>query len=137
MSRQHKNLCLVAGMVAVSLAACAKPDTVLIVQVEGDVAGIRQLDVEIEVGGEIHKLLVPEMPEALALPTNFSVQVPRGLGGALRVTVRALGAKGEGLGAGTSTFGQFFAGDKNEVVVTVKGPEATPAPAPDMPVAAP
>lgn len=137
MSHQHQNLGLIAGVMAVSLAACAKPDTVLIVQVEGNVAGIRQLDVEIEVGGEIHKLLVPGIPEAIALPTNFSVQVPRELGGALRITVSALGAEGESLGAGTSTFGQFYAGDKNEVMVTVKALEAAPAAEPGMPAPAP
>lgn len=102
--------------------ACGGPDTILVVSVEGNApAAIHQFAVEVVVGESRRSLSVPGSPTAdpIALPTNFSVQIPRSTGGALQVTVVALDETGAEIARGMAATLALGGGSRNEVTVVL------------------
>jgi hypothetical protein len=116
-----------AALSAALGAACGSPDTVVLVGVRGATSRpLRQLQVLAMVGGESRTLLVPDPPgDPFFLPTNFSLQLPRALGGQLRVTVTAFEDGGRAIGSGSSSL-ELRVGARNELAVMLD-----PVPPPD------
>jgi hypothetical protein len=99
-------------------AACGSADTVVLVGVRGTTSRpLRQLQVLAMVGGENRTLRVPDPPgDPFFLPTNFSLQIPRALGGKLDVTVTAFEDGGRAIGSGSSSI-DLQVGARNELTV--------------------
>jgi hypothetical protein len=130
-----RRTCAVLATLGAALAgapACTPADSVVLVQVQGAVAvPIHQLAVEVKVGSQTRSLRVPEQATApFFLPTNFSLQIPRGVTGSLRVAVTALDQAGGTIATGSSTFPELAVGLTDEMEV-VLGPVAPGGGSPD------
>lgn len=122
---QRQIVTALAGLALV--AACDPVDTVVLVIVEGESAAtIQQLDVAITVGGRSRQLTVPDAPEAILLPTSFTVQLSPEIRGGVSIMVRALGGDGATVATGTGTWGDLQISAANEVTVTLTPAAAGP-----------
>ncbi len=117
-----------------AVVGCAQPDSVIKVEVTGEVSGILQMEVFVTVGGQESSMYVPAKPRPIALPTDFSIQIPRALSGAVVVTVRAKGAGRNEVGVGTATASAFFVGAATSLLkITLLPPGSLTPAAPTAP----
>lgn len=107
-----------AGLLAV--AACQRDDSILLVEVAGDVTLMpSQLSVVVTAGGKVRGLLVPPTPTAITLPTSFTVELDRSITGPVTIAVEALDVYGYVLATGTTTQIHINAGGQTIMTVTI------------------
>jgi len=92
-----------AGLLAAALGmtGCFDSDTVVHVDVIGQVEGIFQLVVDISAGGLATKLYVPMAPQAFTLPNSFNVQMDSSRQGELILDITANDQNGVKIASGT------------------------------------
>jgi hypothetical protein len=109
---------LAAGVAAA--AACERDDSILLVEVAGDLALVpAQLSVSVVAGGKARMLLVPPTPTAIYLPTSFTVELDRSITGPVTIAVDALDGNGYSVGSGGTTQTHINTGGQTIVTVTL------------------
>ena len=109
---------LVAGVVAA--AACQRDDSILLVEVAGDLALMpSQLSVTVWAGGKSRVLLVPPSPTTIYLPTSFTVELDRSITGPVTIAVDALDGNGYSVATGVTTQTHINSGGETIVPVTI------------------
>src|SRR3954470_3789073 len=101
------------------LSGCSPSDTVVLANVESTVplVGIHRLHVTLKVGGKTRILDIPQQPVPITLPTSFTVQLGRSLGGRLDVTVEARDGAGAALASGSRAIADLTQGQQNTVTI--------------------
>src|SRR5690242_2022434 len=96
---------LVLGAGFGALAACQQADSILLVEVGGDLSVIpAQLSVTLTAGGQTHPTtLVPPTPTTIYLPTSFTVELDRSITGPVTIAIDALDGDGAVVGSGAAT----------------------------------
>jgi len=109
----------VAG--AAALAACQQADSILLVEVEGDLTLMpAQLQVTMTAGGQTHApILVPPSPTTITLPTSFTVELDRSITGPVTIKIEAFDANGVGLANGSTTQTYINTGGQTIIAVTL------------------
>ena len=108
------------------LAACQRADSILLVEVGGDLTLMpAQLSVTVTAGGRSHNFPVPPAPTTISLPTSFTVELDRSITGPVTVAIDALDGSGSVVASGTATQTYINAGGQTIVAVTI-GPGAQP-----------
>ena len=108
--------------VAAALAgvACQRDDSILLVEVSGDLTLIpSQLSVTVIAGGDARGLLVPPAPTTIYLPTSFTVELDRSITGPVTIAIEALDGAGYSLGSGATTQTHISTGGQTIVAVTL------------------
>ena len=111
----------VAGVAA--LAGCQQADSILLVEVSGDLTLMpAQLSVALTAGGQTRPpILVPPSPTTISLPTSFTVELDRSITGPVIVIVEALDVYGVTLAQGETTQAHINTGGQTIVAVTLTG----------------
>jgi hypothetical protein len=100
---------------------CADPDSVVLVEVDGQgLSGIMRLRASVTVGLDTRVLLVPTNPQAIPLPTSFTVQIDGSRQGSVGIAVEALDANQAVLARGEALIGELLVGQTNELQVTLE-----------------
>jgi hypothetical protein len=87
-----------------ALGGCHRSDSVLIVEVAGDVTlQPAQLRVTVTAGGSAQMLSVPPKPTSISLPTSFTVELAPSVVGPVLVSVTALDGSGSTIASGAAT----------------------------------
>ena len=107
--------------VSLAFAACHRSDSILLVEVAGDLRLMpAQLQATIAVGTQTPRTLtVPPTPTSITLPASFSVELDRDLTGPVTIHVDAFDASFILVGAGDTTQEHINVGDDTIVVVTL------------------
>jgi hypothetical protein len=110
-----------AGMVA--LSSCGESDTIIEVQILGNVGRIVQLDVDLSIGADKRNFKVPGAAQTISLPTSFTVQVSPDLQGPVSITIRALDDAGKVIveKKEENILAKLSKGQVNRVVVALTG----------------
>lgn len=104
-------------------AACQRDDSILLVEVSGDLALVpSQLSVTVTAEGDSHVLLVPPSLTYISLPTSFTVELDRSITGSVTIAIDALDGNGYVLASGTTTQAHINAGGQTIIAVTLTGP---------------
>jgi hypothetical protein len=110
---------------ALAAAGCHRADSVLLVEVAGDVTlPVAQLSANVTIGTTTHMLLVPPAPTSISLPTSFTVALSRDLTGPVTVAIDALDDTGALLASGQTVQQHIDVGD--DTVIPVKLGSADP-----------
>ena len=113
-------LVAVAGVLAT--AACQRDDSILLVEVSGDLTLVpSQLSVNVTAEGVSHGLSVPPVPTYISLPTSFTVELDRSITGTVTIAIDALDGNGYVLASGTTTQTHINAGGETIIAVTLVG----------------
>jgi hypothetical protein len=120
-------LVIVASLLAAATAACQRDDSILLVEVAGDLTLMpAQLTVTVTANGSSHLLFVPPAPTTISLPTSFSVELDRSITGPVTIAIDALDESGTVLTSGATTQTHINAGGDTIIAVmlasTVVGP---------------
>src|SRR5436190_15043777 len=109
----------VAGVVA--LAACRQVDSILLVEVGGDLTLMpTQLVVTLTAGGQTHgPLFVPPSPTSITLPTSFTVELDRSITGPVTIRVDAYDDTRGGIASGSTTQNYINTGGQTIIAVTL------------------
>lgn len=114
-------LVAVAGVLAA--AACQRDDSILLVEVSGDLTLVPyQLSVTVTAEGDSHLLSVPRAPTYVYLPTSFTVELDRSITGAVTIAIDALDGNGYVVASGTTTQSHINAGGQTIIAVALAGP---------------
>jgi len=107
----------VAGIAA--LAGCQQADSILLVEVSGDLALMpAQLSVAMKAGGQTHPpVLIPPAPTTISLPTSFTVELDRSITGPVTIAIDALDEGGNVLDSAATTQTHINAG--GQTIITV------------------
>ena len=110
---------VVAGVAA--LAACQASDSILLVEVSGDLTLMpAELEVTVTAGGQTHgPILVPPTATPFTLPTSFTVELDRSITGPVTIEVVAFDINGQLVGHGTATQTYIDTGGQTVVAVTL------------------
>ena len=109
-------LVAVAGVLAT--ATCQRDDSILLVEVAGDLTLMpAQLSVTVTANGSSRLLLVPPAPTTISLPTSFSVELDRSITGPVTITIDALDDGGYVLASGTTTQTHINTGGETIIAV--------------------
>ncbi len=121
---------LAAVAAATAFLGCHRSDSILLVEVAGDVTlGPTELDVTVTGDGQTRSFALPARPTTspIALPASFSVELSPSVTGPVTVSVRALDAGGAVIAAGTATQTYLDVGGQTILTVTLTtGAGATP-----------
>jgi hypothetical protein len=106
---------------ASALAACQQADSILLVEVAGDLALMpAQLSVTLTAAGQLHQpILVPPAPTTISLPTSFTVELDRSITGPVTIAIDALDGGGYVVASGTTTQTYINTGEQTIVTVTL------------------
>jgi hypothetical protein len=109
---------------AAVLGACQYDESILLVQVSGDLTLTpSQLVVTVTAAGVTHEpLRVPPSLTTIYLPTSFTVELDRGITGPVRITIDALDMYGYILASGTTTQTYIATGGQTIIVVNLVTP---------------
>jgi hypothetical protein len=105
---------------ATALAACQQDDSILVVEVGGDL-NLRpaQMSVTVSAGGHSKAFLVPPTPAPFYLPTSFTVELDRSITGPLTMAIEVFDDAGYGLASGATTQKYINTGGQTVIAVTV------------------
>jgi hypothetical protein len=107
----------VAGVFGAT-AACQRDDSILLVEVAGDLTLMpAQLSVTVTANGSSRVLLVPPEPTTISLPTSFSVELDRSITGPVTIAIDALDDSGNVLDSAATTQTHINAG--GQTIITV------------------
>ena len=114
-------LALGAVMGVAALAACQAADSILLVEVSGDLTLMpAELDVTITAGGQTRgPILVPPSPTPFTLPTSFTVELDRSITGPVTIAIDAVDDGGNVLAAGSTTQNHINAGGQTLIAVAL------------------
>jgi hypothetical protein len=113
----------VAGVLAAATLACQRDDSILLVEVAGDLALMpAQLSVTVTANGSSRLFVVPPEPTTISLPTSFSVELDRSITGPVTISIDALDAGGSVLDSGATTQTHINTGGQTIVAVMLGGP---------------
>jgi hypothetical protein len=103
----------------VGVAACAGPDTVVVVVMDGALSRpAHHFDVEATVGGDARTLQVPDAPgDPIFLPASFTLQIPRSRVGTLTVNIVARDASGAEIAHASGMLLEIAPGTQDELHV--------------------
>jgi hypothetical protein len=101
------------------LAACRQVDSILLVEVGGDLSLMpAQLLVTVTAGGQTHMpFLVPSSPTNIALPTSFTVELDRSITGPVTVRVDVFDSVSNVIASGSTT--QTYINTGGETIIAV------------------
>ena len=109
---------LAVGVLAA--AACQRDDSILLVEVAGDLALMpSQLSVTVAAGGKARVILVPPSPTTIYLPTSFTVELDRSITGPVAIAIDALDGNGYSVASGGTTQTHINSGGQTIVEVTI------------------
>ena len=109
---------LVAVASVVAAAACQRDDSILLVEVSGDLALVpSQLAVTVTAEGDAHVLSVPPSPTYIYLPTSFTVELDRSITGSVTIAIDALDGNGYVVASGATTQSHINAGGQTIIAV--------------------
>ena len=115
---------LVALAVVLAAAGCQRDDSILLVEVSGDLTLVpAQLSVTVTAEGVAHELSVPPSPTYIYLPTSFTVELDRSITGAVTIAIDALDGNGSVVASGTTMQAHINAGGQTIIAVTLAGPQ--------------
>jgi hypothetical protein len=115
---RFSTLVAVAGVLAV--VACQRDDSILLVEVTGDLTLVpSQFSVTVTAGGNERVLAVPRERTTISLPTSFSVELDRSITGPVTIAIDALDYNGAVLASGTTTQTHINAGAQTIIAVTL------------------
>jgi len=123
---------VVAGVAA--LAGCQQADSILLVEVSGDLALMpAQLSVAMTAGGQTRPpILVPPSPTTISLPTSFTVELDRSITGPVKIAIDALDGSGAVMASGATTQTYINTGGQTIISVTLgSGAQPSDAGPPD------
>ena len=109
---------------AVVLGACHYDDSILLVEVAGDLTLTpAQLVVTVTAGGVTYPALrVPPSLTTIYLPTSFTVELDRSITGPVRITIDALDVYGYVVASGVTTQRHIATGGQTIIAVTLVTP---------------
>jgi hypothetical protein len=112
-----------------SLAACSRPDSILLVEVAGsETLAPTQFNVVVVAGLDMRAFKVPSQPVApLSLPTSFSIELDHAVTAPVTVQVEAFGSAGESLGSGTTVQEHIAIGGQTIISVFITSGGASAA----------
>ena len=111
-------LVAVAGVLAT--VACQRDDSILLVEVAGDLTLMpAQLSVTVTANGATRGLLVPPAPTTISLPTSFSVELDRSITGPVTIVIDALDGNGYVVASGSTTQTHINPGAQTILAVTL------------------
>ena len=110
----------VAGVLAA--AACQRDDSILLVEVAGDLTLMPvQLSVTVTAAGTYRAFLVPPTPTTISLPTSFTVELDRSITGPVTIAIDAFDGGGYIVASGATTQTHISPGGQTIVTVTIAG----------------
>ena len=111
----------VSAVFSAHLAGCHRSDSILLVEVAGDLRLMpAQLKATITVGTLMPRYLdVPPTPTPFTFPASFSVELDRSLNGPVSIHIDAFDAAAALLGSGDTTQEHINVGDDTILVVTI------------------
>jgi hypothetical protein len=121
-NRKRRALVPVAAVAASTvLLACHRSDSILLVEVAGDLAlHPAELHVIVMAGTEARSLVVTPLPgKPIGLPASFSVELPPSLTGPVAISVDARDASGLAIAHGTATQQNIDVGGQTVITVTL------------------
>jgi hypothetical protein len=102
--------------------ACQRDDSILLVEVSGDLTLVpSQLSVTLTAEGVSRVKLVPPTPTYIYLPTSFAAELDRSITGTVTIAIDALDVYGTVLASGTTTQTHINAGGETIIAVTLTG----------------
>jgi hypothetical protein len=111
-------LVVFAGVTA--LAACQHGNSILLVEVAGDLALMpAQLSVTVTAGSKSKALLIPPSPTSISLPTSFTVELDGGITGPVTIAIDALDEVGNVVASGATTQTHIDTGGQTIITVTI------------------
>jgi hypothetical protein len=116
--------CLAVLVALAGATACAGPDTVVLVVMDGTLAKpAHHFDVQATVGSDAHTLQVPDAPgDPIFLPASFTLQIPRSRVGTLTVNVVARDATGAEIAHASGMLLEIAPGVQDELHVDFGAP---------------
>jgi hypothetical protein len=123
----HAFVPFAAVAASTALSACHRSDSILLVEVAGDLAlHPVELQVAVTVGLQTRSIEVPPAPgSAITLPTSFSLELDPSLTGPVQVAIEATDASGALLASGTTTQENIDVGGETIITVTLAAESAT------------
>jgi len=111
---------LVAAAGLLALGACQRDDSILLVEVAGDVTlTLAQLAVTVAADRESRGLLVPPEPTTITLPSSFTVELDRSITGPVTIAIDGFDANGYIVGSGATTQTHINTGGQTIMTVTI------------------
>jgi hypothetical protein len=109
----------VVGLTA--LAACQQADSILLVEVGGDLTLMpAEMQVTVTAGGQTHgPIFVPPSPTPFTLPTSFTVELDRSITGPVTIAINVFDANGYLVAFGSATQTFIDTGGQTIVAVTL------------------
>jgi hypothetical protein len=125
-ARLQTPLILLAGVVA--LCACQQGNSILLVEVAGDLTLMpQQLSVTVTAGGRTKApLLVPPEPTTISLPTSFTIELDGSITGPVTIAIDALDSSAAVAASGSATQAHINIGGETIIAVILASP-AQPA----------
>jgi len=107
----------------ITLSSCGESDTIVEVQVLGNVSRIVRLDVDLTIGSAKRNFKIPDADEMIALPTSFTIQVSPDVQGPVSITIRALDDTGKVIVQmeEKNILAKLAKGEVNRIVVALTG----------------
>jgi uncharacterized protein YraI len=109
--------------VAAAVAACQQGDSILLVEVGGDLSlTVTQLNAAVTANGQTHVLLVPPTPTVnpISLPTSFTVELDRSITGPVTISITAFDDTGSTVASGVTTQMYINTGGQTIIAVTLE-----------------
>jgi hypothetical protein len=101
-------------------AACQRDDSILLVEVAGDLTLMpAQLSVTMTANGASRSLLVPPAPTTISFPTSFSVELDRSITGPVTIVIDALDGYSYVVASGSTTQTHINPGAQTIIAVTL------------------
>jgi hypothetical protein len=120
-------LVAVATVLAAATAACQRDDSILLVEVAGDLTlTAAQLTVTVTANGSSRLLVVPPKPTTISLPTSFSVELDRSITGPVSIAIDAVDDAGYVLASGATTQTHINTGGETIIAVILIGASVQP-----------
>jgi hypothetical protein len=114
---------LVLVTAVAALTACQRDDSVLLVEVSGDLTLMpTQLSVTVTAAGRSRTFAVPPAPTTISLPTSFTVELDRSITGPVTIAIDALDTGGNVVASGATTQIYINAGGQTIIAVTLGAP---------------
>ena len=111
-------LVAVAGVLATATTACQRDDSILLVEVAGDLTLTpAQLSVTVTRERLIPRPRGPPAPTTISLPTSFSVELDRSITGPVTIAIDALDDGGNVLDSGATTQTHINTGGETIIAV--------------------
>ena len=117
----------VATVLAAATAACQRDDSILLVEVAGDLTLTpARLTVTVTANGSSRLLMVPPTPTTISLPTSFSVELDRSITGPVTIAIDALDDAGSVLASGATTQTHINTGGETIIAVILSDASVQP-----------